>query len=76
LDSIGLFGWDTVGGWIGKQIAKQIGKFVAKEIMPDKGLNMPYEGDDDKDGKPNFMDPDSEHCQVNCTKPSEPSECK
>jgi len=76
VDPYGLLGWDTIGRWFGKQAAKQIGKWFGKKIMPDKGLNMPYEGDDDNDGTLNFMDPDSEYCQVNCTRPSEPSKCK
>ncbi len=67
IDPYGLFGWDTVG----KLIAKQIGKWFSKKIMPDKGLNLPDEGDDDNDGTMNFMDPDSEHCKVNCTKGGE-----
>ncbi len=75
VDPYGLFGWDNLGEWIGKQAAKQIGKWLGKKIIPDKGLNLPEEGDDDNDGTPNFMDPDSEYCKVNCTKLSEPSEC-
>ncbi len=64
IDPTGDFGWDTIG----RLIAKQIGKWFSKKIMPDKGLNLPDEGDDDNDGTMNFMDPDSEYCIVNCTK--------
>jgi len=75
VDPYGLVGLDTIAGWIGKQIAKQIGKVIAKKAIPDKGLNLPEHGDDDNDGTPNFMDPDSETCTVNCDKPLPLSKC-
>jgi RHS repeat-associated protein len=76
VDPEGLFGLDTIGRWLGKEAWKQIGKWIGKKAQPDKGLNLPYEGDDDNDGIPNFMDPDSQYCKVNCAKPLEPSKCR
>lgn len=81
IDPYGLAGMDTavkVVVWLGKQASKQIGKWFGKKAVPDKGLGLPEEGDDDKDGIPNVMDPDSEHCQskwYDCDKPLEPSKC-
>ncbi|MBI5641509.1 MAG: hypothetical protein HZA17_13900 [Nitrospirae bacterium] len=47
--------------WFWKQLGKQLGKNIGK---PD--TEVPEEGDDDGDGVPNFGDPDSEFCKVNC----------
>ncbi len=45
-------------GTIDRLIAKQIGKWFSKKIMPDKGLNLFGEDNADKDGVSNFLDPD------------------
>jgi len=56
--------------FICKQIAKQFGKWLGKNIGKSKN-DIPEEGDDDRDGIPNFMDPDSPYCKINCDKPLE-----
>lgn len=56
--------------WIIEQTCKQIGKWLGKNVgKPD--TDVPEEGDDDGDGLPNFEDPDSEYCKINCDKPKE-----
>jgi RHS repeat-associated protein len=73
-DPYGLIGIDSVLKWLGKQPAKQIGKWFGKNIgKPD--IDTTYEGDDDGDGIPNFQDTDSEYCQMSYCKKA-PQQCK
>jgi RHS repeat-associated protein len=51
-------------GWI-----KPTG-IIPPDIFHPKDLGSPEELDDDRDGIPNFMDPDSPYCKVNCKPPS------
>jgi RHS repeat-associated protein len=54
-DPPGLLGWDTVI----KFIVKQLGKQAGKNVGGGGGLDPGGEGDADKDGVPDFLDPDS-----------------
>lgn len=69
VDPEGLIGWDNIFKWLGKQAAKKLGKKIGKDFGK-PNISIPEENDDDGDGVPNFMDPDSPYCRVNCNPPN------
>ena len=75
VDPLGLLGWDTVYKFIVKQLSKFGLKDPIDKIVPplDPSAQEKLEGDDDKDGIPNFRDSDSPFCKVNCD--IKPAEC-
>ncbi len=64
----GYLGWDTIIKFIIKQGAKWGLKDPLDKITPplDPSEQEKLERDDDNDGIPNFQDPDSPWCRVNC----------
>ena len=68
IDPLGLLGWDTIIKFIVKQGAKWGLKDPLDKITPplDPSEQEKLERDDDNDGIPNFQDPDSPWCKVNC----------
>ncbi|MFV2016731.1 MAG: RHS repeat-associated core domain-containing protein, partial [Candidatus Heimdallarchaeota archaeon] len=56
---------DPCGSWIIKWCVKRITKYFIGKTF-DGDLEDPAERDDDGDGTPNFKDPDSPLCIVNC----------
>ena len=57
-------GYNPIGfiiRWVIKRVVLWLGGKVFDRQRAEEEL------DDDKDGIPNFMDPDSKHCKVNCT---------
>jgi RHS repeat-associated protein len=53
-DPLGLLGWDTVI----KEIVKQVAKKIGGKIVDSGDIESDSEGDADRDGVPNFLDPE------------------
>lgn len=63
---------DPTGTQIGEAIKRVIEAILEVLILPKPTDEPDYEGDEDKDGRPNFIDPDSQFCKYNCP-PAPPS---
>ena len=53
-----MLGWDTVIAAISKQIVKKTGGKIGGSIVDSGDIDDKAEGDDDKDGVPNYLDPE------------------
>ena len=57
-DPPGLLLWEQVAKKIVEQIVKKTGSKIGGKIVDSGGIDGTAEGDDDKDGVPNFRDPE------------------